>query len=125
MNLDRAAKPLAVLGAVLTPLVLAWLAVGVGIIGRDGDPANRMYFGVIAVLIVGALVARFRAGSMPFALWAAALAQAAVGAWAIFGGLGRPYSGALELTLLNGFFVVAFVVTGWLFRESARRGGTL
>lgn len=30
--------------AIVTALLLIWLSLGVGIIGRDGDPANRMYF---------------------------------------------------------------------------------
>lgn len=29
--------------------ILVWLSLGVGIIGADGDPANLMYFGVLAV----------------------------------------------------------------------------
>ncbi len=41
--------------ALAAALVLVWLSLGVGIIGRDGDPANLMYFGVLGVGIVGAL----------------------------------------------------------------------
>jgi hypothetical protein len=70
-------------------LLLVWLSLGVGIIGQDGDPANAMYFGVLAVGIVGALIARFRPGGMSRALLATALAQATVGAIALVGGLGR------------------------------------
>jgi hypothetical protein len=105
--------------ALVTSLMLIWLSLGVGIIGRDGDRANVMYFGVIAVGVIGALIARFRAHGMARALVAMALAQALVGAIAIFGGLGRPYSGVLELLALNGFFVALFVATAWLFRRAA------
>ena len=101
-------------------LILIWLSLGVGIIGRDGDPANLMYFGVLAVGIIGALVARFRPRGMARALVATALAQTLVGMIAIFGGLGRPWSGALELLCLNGFFVALFVGSAWLFRRAAR-----
>ena len=101
--------------ALAAAFMLVWLSLGVGIIGRDGDPANRMYFGVLAVGIVGALVARFRPGGMARALVVMALAQAAVAAIALIGGLGRPYSGPLELTLLNGFFVALFLASAWLF----------
>lgn len=107
--------------ALAAALLLVWLSLGVGIIGRDGDPANRMYLGVIAVGLLGALAARFRPRGMAWAMAAAALAQAAVGTVAVFGGLGRPYSGALELTLLNGFFVVMFAGSAWLFRRAARK----
>jgi hypothetical protein len=83
-----------------------------------------MYFGVLAVGLVGALIARSQARGMSRALLATALAQAAVGAIALFGGLGRPWSGALELTLLNGFFVALFLASAWLFRRAAFAQGS-
>lgn len=93
-----------------------------GIIGADGDPANLMYFGVLAVGIIGALIARFRPAGMTGALFATALAQASVAVIAVIAliaGMGRPYSGPLELSLLNGFFVTLFVGSAWLFRRAA------
>lgn len=56
MTTYRAATGVALAAA----LMLIWLSLGVGIIGRDGDPANAMYFGVVAVGIIGAIIARFR-----------------------------------------------------------------
>lgn len=100
--------------------LLVWLSLGVGIIGRDGDPANLMYFGVLAVGLIGALVARLRPGGMARASFAMALAQAAVGAIALVAGLGLPYSGPAEIVLLNGFFVAMFAAAGGLFRRAAR-----
>jgi hypothetical protein len=61
-------------------LILVWLSLGVGIIGRDGDPANLMYFGVLAVGVIGALVSRLRPLGMARALFATALAQTSVAA---------------------------------------------
>ena len=106
--------------AIAAALVLVWLSLGVGIIGQDGDPANIMYFGVLAVGIAGALFARFRALGMARALFATALAQALVAAIALFGGLGRPWSGPAELVLLNGFFIALFAGSAWLFHRAAR-----
>lgn len=100
-------------------LILVWLSLGVGIIGRDGDPANRMYFGVVAVGIIGACVARFRPEGMARALYTMALLQMVVGAIALIAELGEPFSGPFEVSVLNAFFVAMFVVTGWLFRRSA------
>ena len=88
--------------ALAAALLLVWLSLGVGIIGRDGDPANIMYFGVLAVGIVGALIARFRPEGMARALFATALAQMSVAAIALIAGLGYPWSGPLELSLLKG-----------------------
>lgn len=99
--------------------ILIWLSLGVGIIGKDGDPANIMYFGVLAVGIVGALLARFRPLGMARALAAMALAQTLVAALAIGTGLGQPWSGPLELLLLNGFFVAVFIAAAFLFRRAA------
>lgn len=60
--------------AISAAFILVWLSLGVGIIGRDGDPANLMYFGVITVGIIGSLIARFRPRGMSRALFATAIA---------------------------------------------------
>jgi len=101
-------------------VILIWLSLGVGIIGADGDPANRMYFGVLAVGIIGAILARLRPNGMARALIATAVAQAAVAAIALIARLGLPYSGPAELVLLNGFFIACFAGSAWLFRHAAR-----
>jgi hypothetical protein len=105
--------------AIATAVLLLWFAAGVGIIGADGDPANRMYLGVLGVGLVGALIARLRPHGMALALLAMALVQALIGGYAIAAGLGAPYSPPLELLLLNGFFVAGFAGSAWLFRRAA------
>ncbi len=119
-NMDSSAYRFAVGVALAAAFILVWLSLGVGIIGMDGDPANLMYFGVLAVGIIGALIARFQPRGMALALFATALAQALVGAIALIAGLGYPWSGPLELLGLNGFFVALFVGSAWLFRHAAR-----
>ncbi len=119
MSTDQTAYRAAVGVAIAAALILAWLSLGVGIIGADGDPANLMYFGVIAVGVVGAFLARFQPLGMARALFATALAQALVGAIALVARLGYPYSGPLELVGLNGFFVALFVGSALLFRRAA------
>jgi hypothetical protein len=118
--LNRNAYRFAVGVALAAAFVLVWLSLGVGIIGADGDPANTMYFGVLAVGIVGAIVARFRPHGMARALFATALAQALVAAIALIAGLGLPWSPPLEILALNGFFVALFVGSGLLFRHAGR-----
>ncbi len=120
MNSDKTAYRFATAVAVGAALMLAWLSLGVGIIGKDGDPANIMYFGVIGIGMIGALIARFRPHGMARALAAMALAQAAVGAFAMIARLGYPWSGPLELFCLNAFFVATFVASAWLFRRAAQ-----
>lgn len=119
MNTEAGARRFGVGVAVGAAFLLAWVSLGVGLIGADGDPANAMYFGVIAVGIIGAFIARFEPRGMAVALFATAAAQALVGAIALFGGLGRPWSGPLEIVLSNAFFVGLFAGSGWLFRRAA------
>lgn len=105
--------------AVAAALILVWLSLGVGIIGKDGDPANLMYVGVLAVGIIGTILARLQARGMARALFTMALAQALVAAIALIAGLGLPWSGPAEILLLNGFFVALFIGSAWLFRRAA------
>lgn len=106
--------------AVVGTLILIWLSLGVGIIGRDGDPANLMYFGVVAVGIIGAILARLQPPGMARTMLAMAVAQALVTAIALIARLGLPYSGPLEILLLNGFFVALFAGSAWLFQRATR-----
>ena len=58
--------------------ILVWVNGAVGVIGTERDDANLMYGGVLAVGIIGAIIARFQPDGMARALFATALAQALV-----------------------------------------------
>ena len=107
--------------ALLTAFILVWVNGAVGIIGSENNPANLMYFGVLAVGVIGAVIARFQPRGMTRALFATALAQALVAAIAVIDGLGLPWSPPLEIVLLNGFFVALWVGSAWLFRSASRK----
>ena len=106
--------------ALAAAFILVWVTGAVGIIGSEDDNANLMYFGVLAVGIVGAVVARFRPHGMARALFAAALAQVSVAAIALVFRLGLPWSPPAEILGLNGFFAALFVGSALLFRYAAR-----
>src|SRR5687768_16687870 len=106
--------------ALAAAFILVWLSLGVGIIGKDGDPANLMYFGVLAVGISGAITARLEPRGMARALFATALAQALVAAIALIAGLGQPWSGPAEIVGLHALFIALFAGSAWLFRRAAR-----
>ena len=90
--------------------------------GRTGDRANLMYVGVLAVGIVGAVIARFRPDGMARALLAMALAQALVAVIALIAGKHQaPISSVSEILGLNGLFVALFIGSAWLFRHAARK----
>ncbi len=108
--------------ALAAAFILVWVNGAVGIIGSEDNDANLMYGGVLAVGVIGAIIARFQPRGMARALFATALAQASVAVVALIAGLGSPGSGPLEIVALNGFFVALWVGSAWLFREAARGG---
>ncbi len=117
-----AAYRIAVAVALAAALLLVWACLAVGVIGEEGDPADLMYGGVLAVGIVGAIVARLQPEGMARALLAMALAQALVAVIALIAGKHQaPISSAAEILGLNGFFIVLFIGSAWLFRHAARK----
>lgn len=107
--------------ALAAAFILVWLVGAVGVIGEDGDRADLMYGGVLAVGIVGAVAARFRPDGMARALLATACAQALVAVIALIAGKHQaPISSVWELVGLNAFFVALFAGSAWLFRRAAR-----
>ena len=105
--------------AMAATFMLAWLSLGIGIIGADGDRANMMYGGVVIVGILGTLIARLQPMGMARTLGAMAAVHALVGAIALIGRLGQPYSGPLEVLGLTGLFMVLFLGSAWLFQQAA------
>ncbi|HYF29219.1 MAG TPA: hypothetical protein VEA36_02550 [Candidatus Paceibacterota bacterium] len=63
---------------VATALFLIWVNLAVGIIGSEDNPANTLYLGVLIVLLLGAILANFKARGMSRTLFVAAAAQTAV-----------------------------------------------
>ena len=106
--------------ALAAAFLLVWLNLAVGIIGSEDNPANLMYFGVLAVGIIGAIIARFRPQGMARALFATALAQALVAVIALI--FGWAPSGACRRDPGRDlrFFVALFVGSALLFRSAAR-----
>ena len=107
--------------ALAAAFILVWLVGAVGVIGEDGDRADLMYVGVLAVGMIGAIIARFRPDGMARALLAMALVQALVAVIALIAGKHQaPISSVYEIVGLNGFFVALFIASAWLFRHAAR-----
>jgi hypothetical protein len=119
MNTQKTTYRLAISATLAAVFMLVWFSLGVGIIGADGDPANVMYFVVVAVGVIGALIARLQPQGMSRMLIVMAVIQALIAAIAIVAKMGYPFSGPLELLLLNGFFVALFLGLAWLFHRAA------
>lgn len=105
--------------AIVATLMLIWLSLGVGIIGQDGDPANLMYFAVVVVGIVGAIVTRLRPIGMKLVLQIMAMVQGIIALIALVAGLGLPWSPPLEILGLTLFFIAMFAVAAGLFHRAA------
>ena len=61
---DSAAYKFGVGVALAAAFILVWVNGAVGIIGDESNDANMMYFGVLAVGIIGAIIARLRPHGM-------------------------------------------------------------
>lgn len=107
--------------ALAAAFLLVWVNGAVGIIGNEGNPANLMYGGVLAVGTIGALVAHFKPRGMARVLFATALAQALVAVIALIAGMVPAYNSTYEILGINGFFVALFAGSALLFRSAARK----
>jgi hypothetical protein len=104
-----------------TVLFLAFGIGALGIIGAGGPP-DLMYAGAVAVGLVGALLARFRAPGMAVALGAAAVATMVVGVVAIARGLHHTEGASVpEILALSGMYAALFALSAWLFKRAAHR----
>ncbi len=113
----RVASALAILGAFL----LVWINLAVGIIGGEGNPANLMYLGVLAILIGGGVIVKFRATGMARVLFAAAGVQVLIAAIAVIGRMGA--EGPIWPRDVLGVTVILtsiWLLSGALFRHSER-----
>ncbi len=111
----------AVIVALGTGAALIWVNGAAGIIGDEGNEANLLYAGVLAVAVLGAILARFAPNGMARALLAAALAQVAVGVVALAGNLGAEGRGwPLDVVMLTAFFATLWLIAAALFRNASR-----
>jgi hypothetical protein len=104
--------------AVAAAFILVWMNLAVGIIGTEDNPANLMFGGVLAVGIVGAVIARLQPQGMARALVVTALAQALVAVIAGLSSTGPGWPG--DVLSLTGFFTALWVGSALLFRKAAR-----
>jgi len=105
---------------VAAAFLLVWVNLAVGFLGDEGNPANLMFLGVIAIAIFGAIVARARAAGMSNAMLIAAGAQVLAGATGLATGWASPGSeGIYEVVLGTGLFTPMWLLSAWLFRKAA------
>ena len=108
--------------AVAATFLLIWVNLAVGFLGSEDNPANLIFFGVFAVAIVGAFIARFRPAGMAKAMAATAAAQVAIGVVALAAGLGSAgYDGIYEVVMGSSLFAGLWLASAWFFRRADRQ----
>jgi hypothetical protein len=100
--------------AVAGAFVLMWMNLAVGLIGDEGNAANRLVGVVLAIGIIGAAIARLRPDGMARAMLVTAIAQALIGLAAVAAGFG---SSALP----TAFFTLLWLASAGLFARAGRR----
>jgi hypothetical protein len=98
--------------AVVASFLTIWVNGAVGMIGSEGNPYNLLFGGVLAIALIGAVLARFQPAGMALAMLAAAVAQAALAAF----GLAADPRGAV----FSMAFAMPWLLAAALFWNAAR-----
>lgn len=106
--------------AIVTAFILIWVNLAVGLIGNESNSANLMYVGVLAIGVIGAIIARLRSHGMVFALSAMALAQTLVAVIALIVVMRQYPEAAVTGTMIaNAFFVALWAASALLFKHAS------
>ena len=107
--------------AAATALFLVLGIGALGIIGPGGRP-DRAYAAVLAVLVVGVVVARLRSDGMALALAATALSQVVVTLVVLLAGLHHTEGASvIDILMINAMYTVLFGASAWLFHRAAEQ----
>jgi len=98
--------------AIANAFLLVWITGAVGVIGKEGDPANLFLVGVILLAFAGAAVVRFRPAGMAAVMACCAAATALIGGF----GLTVDFKGGV----LTWGFAGVWLLSAGLFRLAAR-----
>jgi hypothetical protein len=106
--------------ALLAAFLLVWINLAVGIIGNEDNPANLIFFAVIAIALTGSIASRFDAIGMARAMTVTAVVQELIAVIVLFVGLGRTDPpGPVGLFALISFFAFLWIASAALFRKAA------
>jgi VIT1/CCC1 family predicted Fe2+/Mn2+ transporter len=120
---ERIAYRMAVGIAAVAGFLLIWMNLAIGIIGSEDNPINLIYLGVLAIIIIGAVISKLQPLEMSRTMFATAIAQMLVPVIVLI--FWRSYleesPGMAGVFALNAFFAALFVISAFLFRSAARR----
>tara|TARA_R110002126_G_scaffold1440_3_gene8268 strand:- start:116 stop:688 length:573 start_codon:yes stop_codon:yes gene_type:complete len=105
--------------ALISSFLLVWVNLAVGIVGHEGEAINMLYFGVLAIGLIGAFLTRFRAQEMSYILFTMAFALMLVAVIALMGFMQEPpHNTAMQIITVNAFFAVLFSLSAISFRQA-------
>lgn len=103
--------------AIGSTFLLVWVNLAVGLIGSGPNPANLMYAGIVALMIVGSFVSGFTAKGMERLMFIVSVALIFMGAIQLVAKMSEfPGSSVTEIIAVNTFFAGLFAISGLLFR---------
>lgn len=106
-------------GLIGTTFLMIYVNAAVGLIGSGPHAGNLMYTGVIAVVVVGAFLAKNSPRGMEITAFAAVGTILLIAIVQYFLGADSFAQGSLtDIVLVNGFFAMAYTVTGLLFKRA-------
>ncbi len=105
-----------VIVAVGIGFLTAWVNLAVGMIRGEGNAANLLFLGVLAIAAFGALAARFAARGMARTMLAAGIAQALIALYVAAAGLDD-----LHIATLIGLFALPWLLSAGLFHAAGRQ----
>lgn len=104
--------------AAATAFLITWINLAVGIIGSENNPANQIFFGVLAIGFIATTLTRLKPLNLARAMEVTAIAQAVTFAVTLAIGEGNIF-------VLTGFFVAMWLISAQLFRQAARQEANL
>lgn len=108
---------LAATAAVGSTLLMTWVNLAVGLVGRENHGANVLYLGVVALAVLGAIVSRGQPVGMARTFFTMAGVQLAIPVFTLFVLKVEPVIPVVRVLGANGFFAFLFTMTALLFRH--------
>lgn len=103
-----------------TTFLLLWVNGAVGIIGSENNNINLLYFGVLAIGLIGGTATKLTARGMELTLYAMIFGHSIIVITALILEIHKqPESSVFKIITVNAFFSVLWLVSAMLFRRFA------
>ena len=97
-----------------TAFLITWSNLAVGIVGNENNPVNLLFFGIVAIALLGALMSRLQPRGLALTMLAAGVAQAATVVLAFF-------KEAPVVAVILGVFTAMWWLSSALFGKAAEQ----